>query len=467
MAETHGIKKYIGTKDFYKATLTVAVPIMIQNFITNFVSMLDNLMVGSLGTEQMSGVAVVNQLLFICNLAIFGALSGAGIFTAQFYGKDDNDGIRYTVRYKILSVTLLVAAFVVLLILFDEPLINLFLHEADESADPLLTLNYGKQYLAVMVWGLIPFAAAQTVSSTLRETGETVAPMAAGFIAVLTNCLFNYILIFGKFGAPALGVVGAATATVISRFVELTIIVVYIIRKRSRFVYIKGLFKSFKIPKPVFKVITVKGMPLLFNEFMWSSGMSLLSVAYSLHGISVVAGYSISSTVMNLSNIVFLSLGSSIGIIVGKLLGAGKFDEAIDTARKLIAFSVTISACISVIVFNLGGLIPCLYNTSAESKEFAAYFIKVSSLVAPIDAFANASYFTIRSGGKTFITFLMDSIFVLAINVPAAFLLYYVFGVSIWVTFPVVNALFLLKVAFGYVLLKKRVWVNNIVTNNE
>ncbi len=466
MTETHGIKKYIGTKAFYKATLTVAVPIMIQNFITNFVSMLDNLMVGSLGTEQMSGVAVVNQLLFICNLAIFGALSGAGIFTAQFYGKDDNDGIRYTVRYKILSVTLLVAAFVVLLILFDEPLINLFLHEADESADPLLTLNYGKQYLAVMVWGLIPFAAAQTVSSTLRETGETVAPMAAGFIAVLTNCLFNYILIFGKFGAPALGVVGAATATVISRFVELAIIVVYIIRKRSRFVYVNGLFKSLKIPKAVFKVITVKGMPLLFNEFMWSSGMSLLSVAYSLHGISVVAGYSISSTVMNLSNIAFLSLGSSIGIIVGKLLGAGKFDEAIDTARKLIAFSVTISACIAVVVFNLGGLIPKLYNTSAESKEFAAYFIKISSLVAPIDAFANASYFTIRSGGKTFITFLMDSIFVLAINVPAAFLLYYVFGVSIWVTFPIVNALFILKVAFGFVLLKKRVWVNNIVMNN-
>ncbi len=467
MTETHGIKKYIGTKDFYKATLTVAVPIMIQNFITNFVSMLDNLMVGSLGTEQMSGVAVVNQLLFICNLAIFGALSGAGIFTAQFYGKDDNDGIRYTVRYKILSVTLLVAAFVALLMFFDEPLINLFLHEADESADPLLTLDYGKKYLAVMIVGLVPFAAAQTVSSTLRETGETVAPMAAGFIAVLTNCLFNYILIFGKFGAPALGVVGAAIATVISRFVELAIIVVYIIRKRSRFVYVKGLFKSFKIPKAVFKVITVKGMPLLFNEFMWSSGMSLLSVAYSLHGISVVAGYSISSTVMNLSNIAFLSLGSSIGIIVGKLLGAGKFDEAIDTARKLIAFSVTISACISVIVFSIGGLVPKLYNTSDESKAFAAYFIKVSAFIAPIDAFANASYFTIRSGGKTFITFLMDSVFVLAINVPAAFLLYYVFGVSIWVAFPVVNSLFLLKDVFGYILLKKRVWVNNIVTNNE
>ncbi len=456
-------KKFVGDKAFYKMTLTVAVPIMIQNFITNFVSMLDNLMVGSLGTEQMSGVSIVNQLIFVFGLAIFGALSGAGIFTAQFYGKNDNDGIRYTLRYKLIASVLLFAIALVVFILFDDNLINLYLHESDDSGDISLTLNYAKDYLKVILWGLLPFCIAQIFSSTLRETGETVAPMVAGFIAVLTNCAFNWVLIFGKLGFPALGVVGAAIATVISRYVECGIIIIYVVKKKYRFTYFKGAFRSFLIPKKIFKDITLKGMPLLFNEFFWSLGMSLLSMAYSLYGISVVAGYSISSTVMNLANIAFISLGSSIGIIVGKQLGANKFKEAVDTDRKLITFSAFLSAVIGIGVFLVGDKIPLLYNTTEESKELAGYFIKVCSLFIPVHSFANATYFTIRSGGKTLVTFLMDSVFIMCISVPIAFSLYYVFKLPIWTTFFIVQCIDIIKVIIGLLLVKKKVWLNNIV----
>ncbi len=457
------IKKFVGDKAFYKMTLAVAVPIMIQNFITNFVSMLDNLMVGSLGTEQMSGVSIVNQLIFVFNLAIFGALSGAGIFTAQFYGKNDNNGIRYTLRYKlIVSVILLVVAFGIFLLL-DDFLINLYLHESDGSGDIALTLSYAKEYLKVILWGLVPFCIAQIFSSTLRETGETVAPMVAGFIAVATNCAFNWVLIFGKFGLPALGVVGAAIATVISRYVECAVILIYVIKKKQRFPYFKGVLKSFSMPGKVFKDITFKGMPLLFNEFFWSLGMSLLSMAYSLYGISVVAGCSISSTVMNLANIAFISLGSSIGIIVGKQLGANQFKEAVDTDRKLIAFSAFLSAVIGVFVFLVGDKIPLLYNTTEETKELAGYFIKVCSLFIPVHSFANATYFTIRSGGKTLVTFLMDSVFIMCVSVPIAFSLYYIFKLPIHSTFFIVQCIDIIKVIIGIVLVKKKVWLNNIV----
>ncbi len=457
------LKKFIGDKAFYKMTLTVALPIMIQNFITNFVSMLDNLMVGSLGTEQMSGVSIVNQLIFVFGLAIFGALSGAGIFTAQFYGKDDNDGIRYTLRYKlIVSVVLFVIALGVFL-LFDDKLISLYLHESDGTGDIALTLSYAKKYLRVMLWGLLPFCVAQIFSSTLRETGETVAPMVAGFIAVLTNCVFNWVLIFGKLGAPALGVVGAAIATVLSRYVECAVIIIFVIKNKYSFRYFKGAFRSFSMPQKVFNDITFKGMPLLFNEFFWSLGMSLLSMAYSLYGISVVAGYSISSTVMNLANIAFISLGSSIGIIVGKQLGANKFKEAVDTDRKLIAFSAFLSAIIGIVVFLIGDKIPLLYNTTEESKELAGYFIKVCAIFIPVHSFANATYFTIRSGGKTLITFLMDSVFIMCVSVPIAFSLYYVFKLPIWYTFPIVQCIDIIKVVIGIVLVKKKVWLNNIV----
>ena len=457
------LKKYFGDKNFYKTVMSVAVPIMIQNFITNFVSMLDNLMVGSLGTEQMSGVSIVNQLIFVFNLAVFGALSGAGIFTAQFFGKNDPDGIRYTIRYKVIVTLLLFGVAIFIFNVFEEPLINMFLHESDANADVALTLEFAKKYLKTILWGIFPFCVAQIFSSTLRETGETVAPMVAGFIAVLTNCLFNWVLIFGKLGFPQLGVQGAAIATNISRYVECAVIIVFVILKRKKFSYFKGVFRSFGIPKKVFKDITVKGMPLLFNEFFWSLGMSLLSVAYSLHGIDVVAGYSISSTVMNLANIAFISLGSSIGIIIGKQLGANEFEKAYDTDRKLITFSVVLSIGIGVIVFLIGDKIPLLYNVSDASKEYAAFFIKVCSVFIPVHAFANASYFTIRSGGKTLITFLMDSVFIMCVNVPIAFALFYAFHLSIWAIFPIVQAIDIIKVIIGMTLVKKKVWLNNIV----
>ncbi len=457
------IKKFIGDKAFYKMTFAVAVPIMVQNFITNFVSMLDNLMVGSLGTEQMSGVSIVNQLIFVFGLAVFGALSGAGIFTAQFYGKNDNDGIRYTLRYKIvISVILLVIAFAIFSF-FDDFLINLYLHESDGDGNIELTLTYAKQYLKIMLWSALPFCVTQIFSSTLRETGETVAPMVAGIIAVITNVAFNWLLIFGKLGFPVLGVEGAAIATTLSRYVECGIIILYIIRKRKRFTYFKGTLKTFAMPKKVFKDITFKGMPLLFNEFFWSLGMSLLSMAYSLYGISVVAGYSISSTVMNLANIAFISLGSSIGIIVGKQLGANKFKEAVDTDRKLIAFSALLSAVIGVFVFLIGDKIPLFYNTTEETKELAGYFIKVCSIFIPVHSLANATYFTIRSGGKTLVTFLMDSVFMMCVSVPIAFSLFYIFKLPIWYTFPIVQAIEIIKVIIGLILVKKKVWLNNIV----
>lgn len=457
------LKKYFGDKKFYKMVMAVAVPIMIQNFITNFVSMLDNLMVGSLGTEQMSGVSIVNQLVFVFSLALFGALSGAGIFTAQFFGKNDPDGIRYTIRYKVIVTFLLFGIAIFIFNVFEEPLINMFLHESDANADVMLTLEFAKKYLKTILWGILPFCVAQIFSSTLRETGETVAPMVAGFIAVLTNCLFNWVLIFGKLGFPQLGVQGAAIATNISRYVECAVIIIFVILKRKRFSYFKGVFRSFGIPKKVFKDITVKGMPLLFNEFFWSLGMSLLSVAYSLHGIDVVAGYSISSTVMNLANIAFISLGSSIGIIIGKQLGANEFEKAYDTDRKLITFSVVLSLGIGVVVSLIGDKIPLLYNVSDASKEYAAFFIKVCSLFIPVHAFANASYFTIRSGGKTLVTFLMDSVFIMCVNVPIAFALFYAFDLSIWLIFPVIQAIDIIKVIIGLTLVKKKVWLNNIV----
>lgn len=180
-------KGFIGDRAFYRRAMTVAVPIIIQNAITNFVSLLDNIMVGQVGTLQMSGVSIVNQLMFIFNLCIFGANAGAGIFSAQFHGKGDATGIRHTFRFKIMVCVGLVAAWCALFLAADTPLLRMYLQGEGSPEDAAAILSYGKDYLKVMLWGLLPFALSNAYSGTLRETGYTVVPMVAGIVAVFVN----------------------------------------------------------------------------------------------------------------------------------------------------------------------------------------------------------------------------------------------------------------------------------------
>ena len=187
MTQKKWYRQLIGDKAFYKSLLAVAVPIMLQNGLTNLVSLLDNIMVGAVGTEQMSGVSIVNQLLFVFTLCVFGGLGGAGIYTAQFFGKNDQKGVRYTFRFKLMLVASLLAVGLAVFVLLSEPLIAMYLHEGSETGDIVATAEYGAKYMRVMLWGLLPFAIQQAYGSTLRETGETMLPMKAGIVAIFVN----------------------------------------------------------------------------------------------------------------------------------------------------------------------------------------------------------------------------------------------------------------------------------------
>lgn len=458
-----GLKKFIGDRSFYKRLFAVMTPILIQNIITNFVSLLDNIMVGQLRTEAMSGVAIVNQLLFVFNLCIFGGLAGAGIFTAQFYGKGDSKGIRDTVRIKLYIAAVSVAIFVLLFLLKGDTLISLFLHQGEEDLDLTATLQYGMDYLHIMLIQTLPFAVMQVYASTLRETGETMLPMKAGITAVFVNLFFNYLLIFGKFGFPALGVVGAAIATIIARFVECFIVMFWTHRHRERNAYILGVYRSLKVPLQLLKQVIITGFPLLANEVLWSGGMTVLNQCYSERGLEVVSAVNISSTVSNLFFCAFFAMGTTISIMNGNLLGAGKLKQAVDENRQLIAFSVVLSAVVGIIMGFLAPLIPQIYNTTDGVKSLAARLLIVSAVMMPINAFTNASYFTLRSGGKTLITFLFDCVFLWVLNVPLAFVLSRFTGLPVVEMFIAVEGLNLIKVILGFWLVKSKKWVNNLV----
>lgn len=458
-------KKLIGTKAFYMSVLAIALPVMIQSGITQFVSVLDNLMVGRIGTEQMSGVAISNQLIFVFNLCVFGGLSGIGIFGAQFSGRKDNNGLRYVLRAKLILVTVLSVIGVAVLSIFGERLISLFLHEGSQDGDLAATLRYGSEYMVIMLFGLFPYALAQCYASSLRETGETVVPMIASGSAVLVNLVFNYFLIFGKLGFPVLGVAGAAIATVLSRFVELAIILIFALHNRVRFPFFTGVLKSLYIPKELLKGIAVKGTPLLLNEALWSAGISWLNQCYSTRGLAAVAAVNISSTASNLFNVVFMSIGSSIGIIVGNLLGANKFEEAKDTDNKIIALSVSGCFILGALLFLLSGAIPQLYKTSDEVRSLASAFLKICAAAMPLNAFTHACYFTLRSGGQTKITMLFDSCYVLIICLPIAFVLARFTSIPIVPMFAVCTFVEVIKCVIGFFFVKSNKWLRNIVND--
>ena len=316
----------IGDRAFYSAMIAIVVPIIIQNTVSNVVSLLDNVMVGRVGTLEMSAVAIVNQLLFIFNLCIFGGLAGAGIFATQFAGAKDDEGVRHCFRIKWLIAIMMLAFALSVFLLLPEQLIGLYLAEGTDPTDMARTMGFGRDYLLVMLLGLLPFAVSQIYASTLREVGETRLPMLASIVAILVNLVFNYLLIFGKLGFPRLGVTGAAIATVFSRYVEMAIIMIYTHLRSGIFPFIRGAYRSAYVPARLMRRVFKRGMPLLVNEFFWSSGMAVLLQCISVRGLDAVAAYNITSTVSNLFKVVFLSMGNAVAIMVGQALGANRID---------------------------------------------------------------------------------------------------------------------------------------------
>ena len=457
------LKRYIGDRAFYQRALALAVPILVQNGITNFVSLLDNIMVGQVGTVPMTGVSIANQLLLIFNLCILGATAGAGIFTAQFYGKGDIENVRFSHRMKYLVCLLLAVIAIVLFTTAADPLIGLYLQGDGDPEEIAQVLYHGKSYMRIMLWGLIPFALTGAYAGTLRETNQTVVPMVGGITAVFVNLFFNYVLIFGHFGAPKMGVQGAALATVISRFVELGLVAGWAHLHPERNPFIRGLYRSPYIPGRLLGSITVKGMPLLINEFLWSSGVAMLNQCYSTCGLDVVPAMNIASTMSNLSMVVVLAMGNTVGILMGQMLGAALPEKQLRSAsRKLIAISVVSGLAFGGVEALLAGAFPMLYNTTSQVRQLATQLILAVSVMMPFMAYNNAVYFTLRSGGQTLVTFLFDSCFMWVVNVPLAYCLSRFTGLPILPLYILCQLTEVLKCGIGAFMLKKGKWIQNL-----
>lgn len=457
-------EKYIGDRAFYRMVLAIAVPLIIQQGITSFVTLLDNLMVGALGTVPLSGVSIVNQVFMVYNLTLFGGLSGASIFGAQFFGIGDWKGMRDTFRFRMLFGVGVTAIAVSVFLCFGDSLALLFLeNENNSAAEIAATLEQARAYLSIAAWGLIPFMLSQVYVNLLRETGETFHPMIASVLAILTNLVLNYIFIFGKLGVPAMGVAGAALATVIARVLEMMYVIVYTHRKHERFRYIEEAYRSLKIPMDLCKRIVVTGTPLMFNEMLWSLGMTVISGNYAFRGLEVVAASNIATSAWNLFCIVMMAMGSVTAIMVGQKLGAGEIEGAKDIDRKLIFVTEVVHIAIGLVLILTADLVPMLYEVEQSTRDIASAMLRIQGLVLPVHSYVHVAYFTIRSGGKTVVTFLFDCFYTWCVPVVVSFIVCRYTGLSIIVCYAIVQATDLIKMGIAMPMLKSGFWAKNII----
>ncbi|MBP5469572.1 MAG: MATE family efflux transporter [Candidatus Riflebacteria bacterium] len=446
----------------YKQDLILAITMMIQTVIKNDVGLVDNLMVGTLGTESITAVSIAVQLIFVYNLAIFGAISGPGIYCAQYYGQKNKEGFWNVFRLKIWICFFVLTVALFIYNHFGTDLINLYLHGNDSGIDKAVTSSLSLDYLKIMLWGLLPFSLTQIYASSLRETGESLRPMVAGISSVIVDVILNYLLIFGKFGFPCLGVEGAAIATVIARAVEMLIVIIWAYTAKVKIKYITGALREITIPMKNMLAVIRKSIPIFFNEFLWAAGFVSTFQCYSLKGLDVVASMNIASTLQNLVIVVIISMGCSVGILIGQQLGASKFEEAKENSLRLTRFTGALGLVVALMVISISGVFPTFFETTDSIRALGRKFIIINAIFLPLHGILNSLYFTLRSGGKTFITFLFDSVFSWIFIVPTAFVLCKYVNLPILTIFVLVNGLEIIKIIIGYVLIKKGVWISNL-----
>lgn len=447
------MKHLVGDRAFYKTLISVAAPLVLQQLITTSVQLVDNVMVGRLGEQAIGSVAVVNQLYFIVILVTFGALGGAGIFTAQYYGSKDYDRLKETFRFKVIVGFLIATLSFILFTLFGRTFMSLF-------TDNPVTIQGGLNYLNIIKWSAFPWILSVAISNTFREIGITKPLLKISIFTILANTALNFILIFGLFGFPALGIIGAAIATLIARVLEFVLTLILLNTKGS--IFNTKLFKMFVINKKLLSSIVIMAIPLTINELLWSSGQTAYLHAYSTRGDSALAAMNITGAISQLVFVMFGGIATAVAVMVGNTLGKNELEQAKDNAKKLIAFSVGVAIIAGMILFVLSFFILGIYDVVDTTKQIAAFNIRVNALFIPFYSFNVALYFTLRAGGDTKSTMLIDSGYMWVVPVPIAMVLAYFTQLPVTLMFLIVQSMEIPKMLFGLSRYQKGYWIKNL-----
>ena len=444
-------------KKFIKTLMLLAIPIILQSLVTASLNLLDNLMIGSLGENEIAAVGISNQFYMLYYYTIMGITLGAGIFMSQFWGKKDVTSI-----HKFLGISLVVGMistifFAILAFFFPEMIMKIFI---DEN----IVIEQGVAYLKMVALSYIFTTISLAYAAALRSIGQTKIPMYGSLVGLVFNGILNYIFIFGKFGAPVMGVAGAALGTTVSRFMELAFIL-FIIYKNKNVVAGKIsqlLDFNFDLVKRYFITAT----PVVFNDVMWIAGITAYFIAYSKLGINATATMQIANTINNVFNIFGIGIASASAILIGNKIGAGKEEDAKEDAVKISVFGVLVGIIIGILFFVLAPFIAMLFKITPETYNNVIFVLRIMAIVLPLRFFGITQIIgVLRGGGDVMYAIVTELVAVWLIGVPLSFVGAVYFKLPITIVYILVCLEEPFKAIATYPRLRSGKWIKNLVKN--
>lgn len=453
----HLTKNLLDKRTFIKTLLSLALPITIQNLISTSLNMVDTIMIGRLGEVEIAAVGLANQFFFLYSLINFGVNSGCAIYIAQFWGKKDEKNIKRVLGLCIL-IGSLIGIFFSITALFVPKLIMSFF-----TNDPKV-ITSGADYLTTIGFSYILTSISFAFAFASRSIGKAQIPMVTSAIALLCNTVFNYFLIFGAFGFPVLGVKGAALATLISRILELTLILTITYRSKgvlaAKVSELLDLNKEFILK--VFKTI----YPVVLNEFFWALGMTMYSVAYAKIGTNAVASVQISNTIQNIFMVGAFGLANSCAIMIGNEIGANKESNAIILGKRFIKTSFSLGILVGLIIFFSSGLIISLFKVNIDVIADTSIILKLFSFIIPIKMLTSLFIVGIlRSGGDTKFSLFLEIGSVWGVGVPLAFVGAVLMKCPVYIVVGIVYIEEIVKLLIVLPRFKSKKWIRNLVNH--
>lgn len=440
---------------FLKKALMIACPVAMQGMLNTMVNMVDTLMIGSLGATAIAAVGLANKVFFVFSLLVFGIVSGAGILAAQYWGSGDVKSIR-----KVLGLSLLLAltgAFCFLIPAVTAPQQVMRIFTTSQAS-----IRLGAEYLRIAAF-TYPFLALTNVYvATLRAVNRVVFPVVCSCIAIGINIVLNYVLIFGKFGAPAMGAPGAACATLTARIIEISLIFAYIYGKKLPLAC--GLKSLFGWSRKFIMQFAVTSGPVIANEFMWGLGTTMYSLAYGRMGDEAVAAITIATTIQDIAVVLFQGLSAATAVILGNELGAGKLKRAEKYATYFLILQFLITVTAAAGLLGVRWKIIGLYSITPEVAGAVNRCLLVFAAYMPAKMFNYVNIVgVLRSGGDTRMCLFLDTSGVWLIGVPFAFLGALLWRLPIEWVYALVMSEEVYKAVLGYWRYRQKKWLRNLV----
>ncbi|MBW4828245.1 MAG: MATE family efflux transporter [Clostridiaceae bacterium] len=449
------MKKLFRDKEFFLTILTLVIPITLQNLISSSLNMVDNLMIGKLGENAIAAVGLVNQYFFIFMLCLSGINAGAGIFMSQFWGRKDTLNIRRMLGLDLILSIIASIIFSFTAFIFPQGIMKIFTKDTT-------VIGLGSQYLRIIGITFIFTGITQGYSTALRCTGIAKPPMFASLIGVLVNGFLNWILIFGHFGLKPMGVVGAAIATSIARFIEMLFVLVYSYGFND--IISAKLKEMLSFSNDFVKVYFKTSLSVIINEIVWALGMTAYSVIYAKIGISAVASMQIATTINNMFMVLCIGLATAASIIIGNKIGADEKDLAIEYATKLGVLAPLVGLVTGVALWISSPIIVRAFNISKDTLNITITILRMMAVFAPLRFFNVLMIVGVfRGGGDTMYSMLVQLGTVWCFAIPAGFIAAAYFKLPLNKVYFIICLEEVIKIGFEAKRLRSKKWIRNVV----